>query len=407
MIKFSEILGRGSIENGSEFFLMLCMAADVLVRGSKLDVSDVRVCAEDLTDDLREYYKYLRSVGAFYESDSDVEMSPMSSSDVSLYMDMRLYHSADSILVDEESDCYVWNSSMLERYRSGYMQLGMISNMGKFVMHLIGYMIISEYIGEKKIKPLRISYSNIYVKNLEYYFHPYLLGRSWLGSSRYFVLDVDFAQDGVDIEYQVFCKKSRDAGRHKLLSVKEKIEKMAELGITTGSIVVMYSRGNINASNPSGKITRAIIARIDEVGEDYIGYLTIPLNRTKEEIKADYDSMSESGKEIYGSDMLNYEIATRPEISNLYSIGVGDCFYTEDTLMELIDGTAMTEKMITIDGNVSSVEMSEIDAIYWLMCQFEIPFDRELYRKMYGRGKDLLWDLYADDSEEYFDVGNF
>lgn len=53
MIRFSKILGRSCIENSSEFYLMLCVAADIDCRGSKLDVSDIRVGAKDITDDLK------------------------------------------------------------------------------------------------------------------------------------------------------------------------------------------------------------------------------------------------------------------------------------------------------------------------------------------------------------------
>lgn len=407
MIKFSEILGRSCIENSSEFYLMLCVAADISCRGSKLDVSDIRVNAKDITDDLKFYYKYLRFVGALYESDSDVSKDYIDPARVKLYVNMQVFMDAEDILVDETSDSYLWNNSMLERYRTKSAVLGNISNVGKILMHLVGHFIVSEYIGERKQKPIRVSFDNIFIRNLDYYMHLYILERSWSGSSKYIKLDIDFLKEGIDIEYQLFCKQSMDAGNYRLLSVKEKLEKMSELGIGVGSIVIMYARSNLNASNLSGKISGSIIARIDEVGDDYIGYLTIPLNRTKEEIKLDYESMSDTGKEIYGNDMLSFHISTRMEVSNLYSIGIGDCFYTEDILMELINPNEKIEKMVTIDGTVSSVEMSEIDAIYWLLCQFDIPFDRELYRMMYSEGKDLLWDVCADESEECFDTGNF
>lgn len=56
-------------------------------------------------------------------------------------------------------------------------------------------------------------------------------------------------------------------------------------------------------------------------------------------------------------------------------------------------------KRITIDGKEGDVSMSSIDAIYWLLCQYSIEFDRELYRNMYNDGKDLMWDLYGDDTD--------
>ena len=40
--------------------------------------------------------------------------------------------------------------------------------------------------------------------------------------------------------------------------------------------------------------------------------------------------------------------------------------------------------------------MSEVDAIYWVLRQFNIDFDSDLYKKMYNHGEDLLWDSYGE-----------
>ena len=56
-------------------------------------------------------------------------------------------------------------------------------------------------------------------------------------------------------------------------------------------------------------------------------------------------------------------------------------------------------KRITVQGKEADVEMNEVDAIYWLLCQYEIDFDRELYKHMYNNDEDLLWDLYGNEGE--------
>ena len=54
-------------------------------------------------------------------------------------------------------------------------------------------------------------------------------------------------------------------------------------------------------------------------------------------------------------------------------------------------------KRITVQGKEADVEMNEVDAIYWLLCQYEIDFDRELYKSMYNSSKDLMWDEYGEE----------
>ena len=38
--------------------------------------------------------------------------------------------------------------------------------------------------------------------------------------------------------------------------------------------------------------------------------------------------------------------------------------------------------------------MKGVDAVYWLLCQYNVEFDKDMYREMYMGDKPFLWDMY-------------
>ena len=81
-------------------------------------------------------------------------------------------------------------------------------------------------------------------------------------------------------------------------------------------------------------------------------------------------------------------------------MGIENYFYDESQFITLISPTEKVNKLITIDGKQVQKEMSCIDAIYWLLCQYEIDFDREVYKHMYNNDQDLMWDEFGSNESE-------
>ena len=162
-------------------------------------------------------------------------------------------------------------------------------------------------------------------------------------------------------------------------------------------IAILYTRDKVSESNRIGKITDSAVVRIDGVKKTKSGYLLqvtrFNLNRTIEEKEEEYMGIDEEHRELY-VDLLKAKMRSSSANYEFIDIGIGDYFYDEDYLLFPIDKNEFITKTITIDGRLANVELSEVESIYWTLCQYEVDFDRELFREFYNNGELLMWDRY-------------
>lgn len=397
-MKCISLFGKSMFESYSEFYLAMCFAAELGRRGEYLDMSGMSVDNDILSDMEIDYFHYLGYMGYVHISGKEFTECPKVEN-IKYYMDMNIFTGKDDILVLDEKDYYRWSSKdMEEKYRDQSYEYNNLSLRGSFLIHMVAHLIIAEMYGELKKKPIKLEFDLLESKNTYLYMDLYscLSTMDWL--HEYIIMSVDFDSSNVDIEYNIFYSNSIKSKRHKPWSITEKAEFMKRFGLVEGSLVMLFTRVGMCTNNPVGKISSATIARIDEVCEDSIAVTTIALNRTKEEIRLDYNAIDEDRRYLF-SDMLSSKPYTNAKILSLYELGIDSYMYDEYTFIVPINTRAKVTKLITIDGKEDYVEMSESDCIYWLMCQYDIGFDRELYRKMYSGGRDMLWDMYGSDSE--------
>ena len=84
---------------------------------------------------------------------------------------------------------------------------------------------------------------------------------------------------------------------------------------------------------------------------------------------------------------------TKESTMMIYSFGIDGYFNDEEYLILRLDPGEVVYKSVMFDGKVQKIKMSGIDAIYWLLREYDIPFDCDLFKKMYSSGKTLLWDV--------------
>lgn len=400
MLRCDEIIGKREFESYSEFYLALCISAEMYRRGEKLDMSMMKVEKELLSDNELTYFKYLKSIGAIYINGAEEESVKVD--DVVYYLDMNGITELKDVLVENREDCYYWSPDIVtEKYIGGPRAFTILSNIGNNLMHIIAHLIVGMYLGEREKKKIHVHFEGIPAKNTYYYVNLYSCAQTLEWFNDLVVIDVDWEGANVDIQYSIFCNNSQVARRYKRWSIDEKRDILKKYKMTEGSIVALWSRSGMCQSNIMGKITSVIIARIDEIGNDFVAVTTIPLNKTKEEAELDYYSIEEDKRHLF-SDLLNHKPAISSRILSLYDLGIYNYFFDEAKFVCPLDTKEKVTKIITVDGKQASVEMKEVDALYWLLCQYSIEFDREMFRKMYNGGKDLMWDLYGDDSvDEY------
>lgn len=385
-----DIFGRDNFKSYSEFYLALAMGSILKNRGMSLNMDGMSVDADAIPSDMILYYKKLLYDGAItlsmYERTKAPEDVANTEVDTTYFDKISLYEENGDILdwsIDYANENY-------GEYRKFFLEL---LKLGNTLIHLVAHQLI-RHILDGDNRRLVIHFDNQKAKSTFIYVNIYscLQTMNWIKD--YISLDVDFADYNVDLDYSIFCNNGKVAKRYKLYTVVEKLGLLNKYGMVEGSILVLWERDGMCENNPYGKITGAKLFRLDEIGDDFIGVTYIFVNKTKEETRQDYMDIEESMRPLF-VDMLDKKPGTPSTELSIYSLGVENHFYDEDKYITLLDDSEEVYKLVTINGELVNLKMSGIDAIYWLLCQYEIEFDKNLFKTMYYRnGVEPLWEMY-------------
>lgn len=402
VLNCSELLKKDSFSSYSEFFFSLCLARELGRHGYSLDTRDMTIDPDMVTFSYLDYFRYLVKEG-FILVNSDKDLSNVKEPDTlvdtgifeTLLKEGKLFSSDHS---DREFNSDLWwdYEFAYKNWREYEVTLLNAAKMGNVLMHLVAFWFVRRVLDEDN-RSITIHIDRYKVKSTFIYVNLYsILGTlPWL--SDMLKLDVDFGEFTVDLDYSIFCNNGRMMNHNRYWTVSDKKNWLKKLGIVPGSIVILWTRSRINDNNPFGRIDSSLLARVDEIGSDFLSISTMAINKTREEVRREYFSMEEDCRRLF-ADMLTKNPYIRNENVHLCDLGIGDYFKRESKFITRIDEQAKVRKLITLDGVAKEVEMSEVNALYWLLCQYEIDFNRQLYREMYNQGKDLLWDEFADES---------
>lgn len=418
MINCADIFGREYITSYQEFYLAMTVGAECSRRGDVLDMSMMRIIDPKLlSKNDKEYLRYLKSIGAIYDgvepekrivrnSDNDYEENRSI-----FWFDVDKLTELQGRLFQVKEDSYHWSYSWaFESYGDQYLKsVTSLSLLGKTIMHLVGHMLVNFIMGDMPAKKMVFHFNRMEARATYIYLPLYACTCSCENIKKLVELDFEEGRRELrDLDYFVLYESSRNSGLFTLHDWKTKRRVMADHGIQEGSIVAMYKRARISANNPAGFIKEAFIAKIESLSESadfVVSRLTV--NKTMEEQELDYLEIDESYRHLY-SDMLDFRIPQTIERCSLYGVGVCEYFYDEEWLMMPLDKSEVTNKRVSIDGRQEVVPMNTVDAVYWILCQFNSPFDRGLYKKTYNDGKPLMWDTVdgtpALVSESMYDV---
>ena len=208
-------------------------------------------------------------------------------------------------------------------------------------------------------------------------------------------VQTDYSLKSADVEFSLFISNGVMAKRNKEWTVLEKLKLMELEGIKDGSICIMYERTGLVETNRVGRIVNSSIIRINKIDTKKMKlYITIiPLYRTKEEVRMDYAEIPEELQGMF-SDMLEFNVKLFDKTLDLYTLGISNYLTDEEVFIECIDEYGDVDKYITVGKRILNTRLSQRDAIYWLLCQYDIEFDRELYKSMYLLEDSFLWDTY-------------
>ena len=107
----------------------------------------------------------------------------------------------------------------------------------------------------------------------------------------------------------------------------------------------------------------------------------------------DYYGIDEEYRGMF-TDLLKPTLNSMQSFVSFENIGIGTYFYDEEYILMPIERDCLNKKLVTIDGQKAVIDMDDVDAIYWILNQFKVDFNKEWFKGYYNGGKELLWDLY-------------
>ena len=409
MIDCKVLLRKDNIDTYFEFLFIMALACECGDRGDVLDITGMSIKDKGmLSDEDIKYLHYLRSKG--YIEDGSKSASKSEKIDVnslSYYMECPILHILKQDLVEIKGGRYAWS---LNYAYNAYNVDGISCNeylgrkvIGAFMLRMVAYMLIAFDQGELPKLPLDLSYTALDSGTASMYLALYACSKS-IPVLKDFVT-FHFGDTNIDLDWVMSYSKSKHSGRFKRWSYRDKMKIFEKYNFKVGSIAVLYTRSKVSESNKIGKITDSVIVRIDDIKKTKSGCMLevtrFNVNRTIEEKEEEYLGISEEYRDYY-VDLLTPKMNSSASHYEFIDLGIGDYFSDEDYLLFPIDRNEYVTKTITIDGRLATVELSEVEAIYWTLCQYEVDFDRDMYTKDYNDDENLMWDRYDGTPKRRF-----
>lgn len=391
MVSCSDFLGRSEFKTYSEFIFMLCVAKEYYRRGNLMDFSMMNI------DDVLGSKQKLMLRWCVYHGYvyiGDVEVSQPSENEPYKFNLDAITHYEGKLFCEKE-DCYEWTSEWAkgQDYGDYWKDLYFYSELGTILLHTVAHMVVSIREGEVPRKKIRFFADNGVACSTYIYINLLNCTRTIDWFADMVQIDIDLDGKSVDIDLSLFINSGIQADRRKHWSIKDKVTQLKSEGIVEGSICILYERKGVAKTNTVGRITNASIVRVDRISKNSILVTVLPVYRTKEEIESDFNEIP-SDIQANFLDMLSFKINETQRLIDLYSLGISNYIFDEDLFLAPIDEYGTTEKYVTVDGKRGILELSQVDAIYWLLKQFGVSFDEKLYKQSYSGGRELLYDRY-------------
>lgn len=402
MISCSDLFKSNKINYYYEFLFAMALAAECGRRGEVLDMSMMRIRSKKMLSNQDILYMYyLKDKGYIFDGSKNKDSKDYS--ELSYIFPTEFVTEDYNKLFKESSTEYYWGTDYAyKNYSRKYFDVVLKrQNLGSTVLNLVAHILICFYLGEREYKPVRIYYKHLEVKTVHLYLDLLACVKRIASLRDFVILDFDdaYSDNADDIDFYIHYNCALHAQTIKKWSLKEKVKAFESYGLGVGSIAVLYERDRMTNNNPLGVINWAYIVRIDSYSDDINNkpgwYVTrFCVNKTIEEYDDDYMGIDYEYRKDF-SDLLEPKLPSSKSKLQFENTGIGEYFYDDECfiLMPLERGEKVSKK-VSIDGKIVVVEMDEIDAIYWILKQFGVKFDSELYKKYYNDGKPLLWDMY-------------
>lgn len=389
-IQAKKIFQRSYFKSYAEFYLALALGNILNDRGYALNMDGMQVDADAIPSDMIKFQKRLLNDGAITLSLYEKGVGCLVEE---AFSDVVVDYFKEIPLYEDRGDILYWDFEYArENYGEYAKEFLNFKKMGYSLVHLVANHLVDVLFGKTK-KKLVIYFDSQKAKSSFIYIKIYACLESMPWIKEYVDLRVDLDDYKVDLDYSFFCNNGKVAGHHRLHSIEEKHKLLDKFGMVEGSILILANREGMCENNPFGYIKSTTVMRLDEIGDSFLGVTCISINKTKEEVELDFYDIDDNVRYMF-VDMLSKKPHQSSTELNIVGVGIDNHFLDEDKFITLLDDSEEVTKLVTIDGKQVNVNMSGIDAVYWILRQYEIDFDIDLFKKMYFKDKTPLWDTY-------------
>lgn len=197
------------------------------------------------------------------------------------------------------------------------------------------------------------------------------------------------------ILFRNLCKFNGYFGQD-LISKGDKIDNLARLGIVEGSIVFLYGRKRDSVVSGStfedyNFISGSKIAKVVEITDKGVHFEVFNFNSSLEDLYVRYYNLSKSVRDTYHSfnEFIRFNCSKSVTFEPWSNLGVqymmnDDAYYYERSFITKLDSIFPVEiTTLESDNAFVSVSLKVVDAIYYLLLEYGVDFDRVLYNKEY------------------------
>lgn len=416
-MKAKKLLGKSSIDTMYECLYLLCTAEFMGKEGSSIDFEGIELDVDIIKDDFKKELFYLVNEGYIVNIDDSIiedlkalnvtpEKYPYIA-DLNIIKDKKLY--AEST---EEGYDFVWTTEYVtkETYGEEFSYYKSYTILSTLLVSLTSFHILQIMRGAEPNKSkLLFKFKMLESQNMYIYIPILSLMETIDYMSDY--VDVDYVDNGkLDINYEIFCIFAESNGHTSPdygfgYSLQEKHNLIKKFNFVENGIYAIYNRTKISKHRPYGFIASASIVMIKEILDDAIIVSQIPLGKSKAELYVDYMSLDDETKYLMSDILSKKPVITTAKI-DLYTLGIEDYFGRGDSnLLCKIDKNTKVEKLIYINNMPEKRVMREVDAIYWLLSEYEIPFNKELYKETYFSKLNIrpTWDIVQELEKDFVD----
>ena len=207
-----------------------------------------------------------------------------------------------------------------------------------------------------------------------------------------------FADVGSDnrFSYEGWWFKQYDRGHlSRYCTPKEKQAEFKKLGFYEGDVVFLYTRDKCQVLNRVKLVTSCNFAIVKEVNKMGIVFDVFFTRNTRFGEALKFQSFPAELKNLYFSDSyMNCRHSTKA--IPWEDLGVEYVLFDEEYFISSIEKNDVLEIQDSYNLTEVSLTLDCVNAIYWLLKDYDIEFDDEAYRKKYFKGAKPMWDMFKD-----------